>query len=116
MLLLHGVFCVERSAAAKKNVRLLAMGPPTLPPHCSRSNCAFGSPCCAERKSSEFSSLLRKYPYPDPLKLLVPDLVTALTMPPTERPNSAAPPMFSTWNSAIASWLYFTFGYVNDSS
>ena len=47
---------------------------------------------------------------------LVPDFVTALTIPPIARPNSAVPPRLTTWNSAIESRLYFNRGKVKDSS
>jgi hypothetical protein len=46
----------------------------------------------------------------------VPDLVIALTMPPIARPNSAAAPRLTTWNSAIESWLYLILAKVKDSS
>jgi hypothetical protein len=36
---------------------------------------------------------------------LVPDLVTAFTVPPAARPNSAEKLLIPTWNSRIAAWL-----------
>ena len=116
MLLSCGWFCCVRSAEPKKKVRSFTSGPPSDPPKSCRSNCGFGTLRCFESGSIALNSVLRKYPYADPLNRLDPDLVTALTMPPIARPNSAVPPRPITWNSPIASWLYFWRGKVKDSS
>ena len=35
----------------------------------------------------------------------MPDFVTAFTVPPAARPNSAEKPLIPTWNSRIDAWL-----------
>ena len=67
---------------------------------------AFGSPYGVVLRQSSLSSVTRK----EPLKLLPPDFVIALTTPPVKRPNSAEMPEVDVVVSAIASSMKRLFG------
>ena len=84
------------SIARKKNALSFTIGPPTVPPNCSRLKSVSGLPSDvfdgqrlealeAERRCRAAS--------------FVPDFVMTLTTPPAVRPNSAFAPVATTWNS-----------------
>src|SRR5207244_12438812 len=78
------------------------MGPPAEAPNWLRINRGigwFGS----SKKFLASSAELRRDSYTSPCSELVPDLLTALMMPPMERPNSALALWVMTWNSRILS-------------
>src|SRR6266852_5218866 len=85
----------------KKKVLSFLMGPPNVPPNWPRRYASKGGNV---KRDLELASLLLMYPYAEPCRLLVPDLVTTLTIPPSARPYSAPKLLFTTRNSLTASW------------
>src|SRR5438552_17115396 len=77
------------------------IGPPIVPQYCWF---LYGS-TRLRTGSAALHLLSRKLPTNDPDKLLVPDLVTAFTCTPDERPWVASNRFEMNWNSAIASSL-----------
>ena len=77
------------------------IGPPIVPLYCWFLYGTF----VLSTGSLAFQRLSRKLPTNVPLIVLVPDLVTAFTWTPDERPCVASKRLEMNWNSAIASSL-----------
>ena len=65
------------------------MGPPMVPPNMFQRNKFLGCAANLFSQELEFSLSLRKNSQRSPWKLLVPDLMLVLMMPPWKLPNSA---------------------------
>src|ERR1700688_3817634 len=77
--------------SAKKKSLFFRIGPPTVPPNMFQRSLALGSAGYAKLFDQlfAFSLSLRKNSQMSPWKALVPDLMVALTIPPSKLPNSA---------------------------
>ena len=93
------------SAARKKNILSFLIGPPRVKPNWFWSKLESGSrPPLRSCGFDDRLSFLKKA-CAEPWRSLVPDLVTTLTKPPEERPNSAGAPSVMTTISLTASML-----------
>src|SRR5207253_10874238 len=78
-------FPTRRSSDLKKKKSLfLSIGPPTVPPNMFQRRGGLSALLNLFSQEFEFSLSLRKYSQRSPWKLLVPDLIVALTMPRSE--------------------------------
>src|SRR6185369_4909958 len=75
------------SNAKKKNVRSRSNGPPIVKPYCVRVN---GGSATGANALRAWKLRWRRNPNILPCKSFEPDLVTTLTTPPADRPNSGA--------------------------
>src|SRR5471030_1197475 len=75
----------KRRPEPKNQTWSFQMGPPRVASYCGETSCGstslFGDSAC----QAAFVNVVRK----EPLNVLPPDFVTALTTPPVKRPNSA---------------------------
>ena len=92
-------FSLMASRATKKNALSLTMGPPMVPPNCSRWKSFRGLPSEVFEVSASSLWKWKRLPW----RSLVPDLVMTFTTPPAVRPYSALAPVATTWNSLTAS-------------
>src|SRR5205809_4664158 len=93
------------------NVLFLTIGPPAAMPNWLRCRNGLARPALFAKKLLASSWLLRRNSYTDPWRLLVPDLITALTNAPALRPNSAEYAFVWILNSSSAStegWITCT--------
>src|SRR6185503_2949241 len=81
------------SKAAKKKVRPLSNGPPSVAPYCARVN---GGSSIVAKALRAWKLRCRRNPNKLPCSSFVPDLVTTFTTPPAERPNSGANELVTT--------------------
>src|ERR1039458_8581784 len=83
----------------KNQARSFRSGPPSVPPNWLRLYLGLGAPSRFRKKLLAFRSVFRLNSYTLPWMLLVPDLVTAATLPPALRPAEASYILVCTMNS-----------------